>query len=277
MPDHDFLPPDGDSSTNHVGSYRRRLPVSLDRMYENALDWEHLPHLHNSSFTVIDCLDAGPWGWRANVIDSNGLASELELKLDRTRRRWITKNLSGPNEGAEIWTLVSPIGPHEIEIVVDFFVPNIPLEAREKVGQAYASVYTQLYHEDERMMVTRQLELDRRAEVNVSTVSDEAQRIGPLESVESGRLVSCRGREYVLHCLAEDTKRVSLTDWVIYPRLCPHQLGPLDEGEVVDGVVSCPWHGYKFDVRTGANLTGQACQLSPLPTLDLEEGILMIS
>lgn len=92
MPDHDFLATDGDSSTSHVGSYRRRLSVSLERMFENALDWEHLPHLHNSSFAEINCLDAGPWGWRANVIDSNGQVSELEFKLDRSRRRWITKN-----------------------------------------------------------------------------------------------------------------------------------------------------------------------------------------
>ena len=48
----------------HVGSYRRRLPVNLVRMYENALDWEHLPHLHKSSFSALDLLDAGgvqPW------------------------------------------------------------------------------------------------------------------------------------------------------------------------------------------------------------------------
>ena len=31
----------------HVGTYKRTLPVSLDRMYENALDWEHLPYVHS--------------------------------------------------------------------------------------------------------------------------------------------------------------------------------------------------------------------------------------
>ncbi|MEM8499995.1 MAG: Rieske (2Fe-2S) protein [Pseudomonadota bacterium] len=275
MPDHDFLPADGDSSTNHVGSYRRRLPVSLERMYENALDWEHLPHLHNSSFTKIDCVDAGTWGWRATVIDVNGQVNELELKLDRSRRRWITSNLSGPNEGAEIWTLVSPLGPHELEIVVDFFVPDVPLESREKLGRVYASVYTQLYDEDERMMVARQQAIDGRAGASTSAVGDLS--IGALEALESGSVVTYRGRDYVLRCLAEDSVHATLDDWVVYPRLCPHQLGPLDEGDVVDGVVSCPWHGYKFDVRTGENLTGHACKLSPLPTLDLNKGMLVIS
>ena len=41
---YEFVPGNTDSG-HHVGSYRRRLPVSLVRMYENALGWEHLPHL----------------------------------------------------------------------------------------------------------------------------------------------------------------------------------------------------------------------------------------
>jgi NAD(P)H-dependent nitrite reductase small subunit len=33
---------------------------------------------------------------------------------------------------------------------------------------------------------------------------------------------------------------------------CPHQGGPLGEGYLEDtGVVSCPWHGWTFDLRTG--------------------------
>ena len=104
---HEFVPASPDSRLDHVGSYRRRLPVSLDRMYENALDWQHLPHLHSSSFGSIDCTSAGGWGWRATVSSGTGEAvieSELELRLDRDARRWITRNLAGPNAGAEIWT-----------------------------------------------------------------------------------------------------------------------------------------------------------------------------
>ncbi len=36
--------------------------------------------------------------------------------------------------------------------------------------------------------------------------------------------------------------------------LCPHQGGPLAEGEVVGCVVTCPWHGWQFDLRDGAYL-----------------------
>lgn len=34
--------------------------------------------------------------------------------------------------------------------------------------------------------------------------------------------------------------------------VCPHRGGPLGEGTVgADGVATCPWHGWRFDVRTG--------------------------
>jgi nitrite reductase (NADH) small subunit len=33
--------------------------------------------------------------------------------------------------------------------------------------------------------------------------------------------------------------------------LCLHQAGPLCEGEIEDAVVTCPWHGWSYDIRTG--------------------------
>ncbi|MGC8666851.1 MAG: Rieske (2Fe-2S) protein [Chthonomonadales bacterium] len=33
--------------------------------------------------------------------------------------------------------------------------------------------------------------------------------------------------------------------------LCPHKEGPLAEGEVEDGIVTCPWHAWQICVRTG--------------------------
>lgn len=32
---------------------------------------------------------------------------------------------------------------------------------------------------------------------------------------------------------------------------CPHAGGPLGEGKLKEGIVECPWHGWRFDVRTG--------------------------
>ena len=33
--------------------------------------------------------------------------------------------------------------------------------------------------------------------------------------------------------------------------LCRHQNGPLGEGRIVDGCVTCPWHGYQYDPASG--------------------------
>lgn len=37
---------------------------------------------------------------------------------------------------------------------------------------------------------------------------------------------------------------------------CPHQGGPLAEGWIEGAIVTCPWHAWCFDVRTGAMTLG---------------------
>ena len=32
---------------------------------------------------------------------------------------------------------------------------------------------------------------------------------------------------------------------------CPHAGGPLGEGSMDEDVLECPWHGWRFNVRTG--------------------------
>ena len=32
---------------------------------------------------------------------------------------------------------------------------------------------------------------------------------------------------------------------------CAHQNGPLGEGKIIDCLVTCPWHGFQYDVRNG--------------------------
>jgi nitrite reductase/ring-hydroxylating ferredoxin subunit len=39
---------------------------------------------------------------------------------------------------------------------------------------------------------------------------------------------------------------------------CPHAGGPLSEGQVSDGKVTCPWHEADFDLKTGAVLAPPA-------------------
>jgi nitrite reductase/ring-hydroxylating ferredoxin subunit/uncharacterized membrane protein len=47
---------------------------------------------------------------------------------------------------------------------------------------------------------------------------------------------------------------------------CTHRGGPLDEGEIADGCVTCPWHGSRFDLADGSVQKGPATR--PQPTLE---------
>jgi len=35
--------------------------------------------------------------------------------------------------------------------------------------------------------------------------------------------------------------------------VCRHQNGPLGEGRIIDGCVTCPWHGYQYSPDAGAS------------------------
>ena len=39
---------------------------------------------------------------------------------------------------------------------------------------------------------------------------------------------------------------------------CAHRGGPLGEGELDKGVVTCPWHGFQYDIKSGKCLTNTA-------------------
>lgn len=260
---YEYCAPYEGSRLDHVGTYKRTLPVSLERMYENALDWEHLSHLHGSSFKDIQCLEAGGWGWRAQTTDAKGRESELELALDRSCRRWVTRNLAGPSEGAEIWTHVFVTGPRQLDLVIDFFVPGVQEDSRAKVGMAYATAYETLYDEDVWMMTERQRILDQRLD---SIQLTEVAKYDVPQAEELPLKVSVSGRDFSLHRWENS--------WVIVPAACPHQLGPLDGDIDAQGRVHCPWHGYAFDVRSGDCVSGSHCRFGKRPQVIEKAGTL---
>jgi nitrite reductase/ring-hydroxylating ferredoxin subunit len=244
----------------HVGTYRREIPVGLDRMYENALDWEHLPWLHRTTFSSIECHDAGTWGFRATVgvQPDDRRKTTIELTLDRDCHRWITRTLEGHEAGTEIWTHAFELGERKILVVVDFFVPGVAPEQRERVGEVYRTLYARLYDEDVWMMAERQNQLDhkragKREPRPTTDLGPRSAVTTPLE-VESGgrrfRIVEVDG-ELVAHAL-----------------VCPHMLGPLD-AEVVDGHIECPWHGCTYDVRTGRARGSDVYRLERPPRVEV--------
>lgn len=51
-----------------------------------------------------------------------------------------------------------------------------------------------------------------------------------------------------------------------HPNKCTHAGGPVGRGKLTDTVIQCPWHGSKFDVRTGS-VVGPPAKI-PLPLFE---------
>jgi 3-phenylpropionate/trans-cinnamate dioxygenase ferredoxin component len=73
-------------------------------------------------------------------------------------------------------------------------------------------------------------------------------------------------------CLAKVDGRVyAFTD------NCTHISGPLNEGDLEGCVLTCPWHGAQFDVRTGKVLRGPARQDITTYPVKIEDESILIS
>jgi|SRR3989338_623062 len=46
---------------------------------------------------------------------------------------------------------------------------------------------------------------------------------------------------------------------------CPHRGGPLGEGSLEEDIVTCPWHGWRFNVKTGINAVMPAVKVQSYP------------
>ncbi len=76
-------------------------------------------------------------------------------------------------------------------------------------------------------------------------------RVAAVEQVPrgAGKVVYFCGREVAIYNVAG---RFFAVD-----NLCPHRQAALSTGTLSpQGVVTCPWHGARFDVRTGKGLPG---------------------
>jgi len=59
----------------------------------------------------------------------------------------------------------------------------------------------------------------------------------------SGQVVHVQDRQVALFCVGGAFYAID--------NICPHRGGPLGEGDMNGAVVTCPWHGWEFDVTTG--------------------------
>jgi phenylpropionate dioxygenase-like ring-hydroxylating dioxygenase large terminal subunit len=211
-----------------VAVYDRTVTASLERVWENVLDWEHLPWLHDTTFGHVRLLGATPAGFRAETSLAHGGAPfVIDVATDRAGLRYHSRTIAGPGAGTDIVTTLTPAAPHATGVHVEFLVPDVAPERRDAVGAVFVALYTRLWDEDQAMMVRRQAYVD-------------------------GRLPAGR-REVALDgapCAFSTT--------------CPHLGGPLDDAAVdATGVVTCPWHGWRFDVRTGRRVEARGGGRAP--------------
>lgn len=257
-------------TTHHATSYRRTLPVSIDRIWENALDWEHLPHLHASTFASLELLERSrePELWRARVGLRGALRQSvvIELRTDRRHRSYVTRTLSGIGAGSEIRTKLEPRGERETAIVVEFHLA-VPRLLAAAAGMGYRRLYDRLWTEDLAMMRERQAVLDDAAARRASR--DRSHDPGAPAPHPLGSARELRARAPVIIATPQGSFRVVTlgAELVAHAARCPHLGGPLDAAPVVDGCITCPWHGYRFDVRTGRPAGAHRCHLPRAPAV----------
>jgi len=261
---------------HYLGNYVRRLPTNMARMMENAYDWEHLPCVHPSSFASIDLVDSGAWGWRARIGVPGGIEPTyqmLDLLVDPDKNYWVSTVFNGPGEGIEIHTQATTLNEEEIEVDVRFYVPDAPGDdaASSTILHYMQSQYAMLYDEDIDLMQGRQSALEDRSRWREGQPDPTEHKIGRLADLNPSQT----------HTIETATARYCVRfwqdKWVAHSAVCPHQLGPLQDSEIsAEGRLTCPWHGYTFDLVTGENQGGMCPSLATAPDLIERDGALFL-
>ena len=81
------------------------------------------------------------------------------------------------------------------------------------------------------------------------------KKIPTNELVDIGHIDEIQEKCAKIVCLSGERIAIFKYDGKIsaISNVCQHQNGPLGEGRIIDGCVTCPWHGYQYDPATGAS------------------------
>ena len=142
-------------------------------------------------------------------------------------------------------------------------VEHLPAKALQRpIGQYYQALYSVLYDEDESMMSGRQQALDVIKHQQKSAKPLSLGKLGKLR-LALPKVITHGGRDWRIVEVAGEL--------AVHSTLCPHMLGPLSESTVQNGVIECPWHGYKFNVVTGQQSDGGKCKLATPPVITVDQ------
>lgn len=89
---------------------------------------------------------------------------------------------------------------------------------------------------------------------------DKSEIRNPESEIENGYVDACAVADIPEHrarivCLSGERVAIFKYDGNIsaVSNVCQHQNGPLGEGKIVFGCITCPWHGYQYQPDTGAS------------------------
>lgn len=85
------------------------------------------------------------------------------------------------------------------------------------------------------------------------------QRVGRIEDFPQGHGRSVRLGERRVAVFKLDGEWLALED------VCPHMRARLSEGSVHGATVTCGWHGWTFDLRSGRSLTKSWARVRTCP------------
>ena len=259
-------PADIGSELALAATYTREVRAGIDRIWENVLDWEHLPALHEIYFNHVALIEIDRSGWRVELTKRPGTADRpmlLELQIDRARARYRVRTLAGDGAGTSIWTLLEALGPRRTAIEVRFYLPEHRPERLAALGEKYRSSYARLWDQDEAMMMRR--EALSALSATRSERSGASLPLGPLSELR-------RRLPFLVELDGEPFRILELEDGLLiaHSTICPHWLGPLEEAVPENGMLRCPWHGYLFDLRTGESADGHLCGLARAPRVVID-------
>jgi nitrite reductase/ring-hydroxylating ferredoxin subunit/DMSO/TMAO reductase YedYZ heme-binding membrane subunit len=85
-----------------------------------------------------------------------------------------------------------------------------------------------------------------------SLVTSAATEEGFVDACAVGDIPEKRAR---IACLSGERVAIFKYDGKVsaVSNVCQHQNGPLGEGKILDGCITCPWHGYQYLPNTGAS------------------------
>jgi nitrite reductase (NADH) small subunit/3-phenylpropionate/trans-cinnamate dioxygenase ferredoxin subunit len=88
-----------------------------------------------------------------------------------------------------------------------------------------------------------------------STADETFVRVAARGDVRPGNPVAVKVGRYEVAIFDNDGEIVAYED------SCPHQGGPISDGYVENGTVTCSWHGWCFNLRTGSMTLGDFANL----------------